>query len=115
MKGIEIGINDIKVNNTFDMTVFAANIIAFSKKLTLSKTEIHALSHFIINGLSQKSKEDLVNNKLLSSKHATANLISSFRKYGIIVKHPFGEKLADDFCFNVSDYEMLKISLILKK
>lgn len=115
MKGIEIVIDDIKLGNTFDMTMFVVKIIAFSKNLSLSKTEIQALSYLIINGLSKKSKEELVETKLLKTYNATANLISSFRKYGIIVKHPFGERFSPEFSFNLEDFNFAKISLLVKK
>ena len=115
MKGIKIKINDIAAKNTFDMVKLVVKIITVSKDLSLSETELHALTYFVINGYSKISRENLIITKLLKTKNAVANLVHSFRKYGIIVKNSFGEELNGDFNLPLSDVDVIKLEMLIKK
>lgn len=115
MKGIRIKISDIATNNSFDMVRMLVRIIAITKSLFLSETEIHALTYFVINGYSKITRESLITTKLLKNKNSVANLIHNFRKYGIIVKNSFGEELNKDFVIPVNDIDGIKVELLIKK
>lgn len=115
MKGIRIKIDDIVLKNHFDMVKLLVRMIAITKNLDLSETELYALTYFVINGYSKVSREALVTTKLLKNKSSVANLVYSFRKYGIIVKNSFGEELASDFDMDVKDVEGIKIEMLIKK
>lgn len=97
MTGIDVKIKSYKVPSEFDMVKVIVQFIAITKGLSLSDTEIYALTYFIINGLSKFSREQLVSNKLLKTDNATANLVSRFRKFGIVNKTNRGEELSADF------------------
>jgi len=115
MKGIRIKINDISTKNSFDMIKLAIKIISVSKNLSLSETELHALTYFVTNGYSKISREDLITTKLLKTKNAVANLVHSFRKYGIIVKNSFGEEISSDFNLQANDVDGIKLEMLIKK
>lgn len=96
MTGIKININDKSVNS-FEMVKTIIKLIAVTKKLILSDTEVFALTYFVINGFNKVTKTDLVDNKLFKSSNAVSNLISKFRKYGIIQKTTYGESISNDY------------------
>jgi hypothetical protein len=115
MKGIKIGIGNIKTNSSFDMIKLAIRIISITKGLSLSETELHALAHFAINGFTKVSREELINSKLLKNYNAEANLVSRFRKYGIIVKSHLREDLSSDYKIYNPDLEAIKLEMLIKK
>ena len=115
MKGLKVKIEDIVTNNSFDMARLLVRIIAITKGLFLSETELHALTYFTINGYSKVTRESLITTKLLKNKNSVANLVHSFRKYGIIVKNSFGEELNKDFTLPLSDVDGIKVELLIKK
>jgi|SRR6187402_65073 len=115
MKGIKIKIEDISVKNSFDMARLLVRILAITKGLSLSETELHALTYFVINGYSKVSREDLIVTKLLKNKNSVSNLVHSFRKYGIIVKNSFGEELNSDFNIPLQDLDGIKVEMLIKK
>lgn len=115
INGIKVSIDDVKASNTFDMTKLVLRIIALTKALSLSETELHALTYFVVNGYSKLSREQLISSKLLKSKNAVSNLVHSFRKYGIIVKNSFGEGLNPDYAFSFENVDIVKIEMLIKK
>lgn len=115
MKGIKIKIDDVSTSNSFDMIKLAVRVIAISKNLSLSETELYALTYFVINGYSKITREALVTNKLLKTKNTVSNLTYEFRKYGILVKTNFGEDLNEDFKINAADMDAIKLEMIIKK
>lgn len=114
MKGIKLSINDIKISNSFDMVKLVIKLIATTKMLKLSETELHVLTHFVTNGYSKMTRESLIEAKLLKNKESVSNIIYAFRKYGIIVKNNLGEELHQDFKIP-ADLDAIKIEMIIKK
>ena len=82
MRGIKIQVNDIYTGSHFDMTKLLVKIIAITKNLSLSDTELHALTFFIVNGYSKITREELISSKILKNKNSVSNLVHSFRKIG---------------------------------
>lgn len=115
MKGIRVKIDDITTNSSFDMARLLVRIIAITKGLLLSETELHALAFFVINGYSKITRESLISTKLLKNKNSVANLVHNFRKYGIIIKNNYGEELNKDFNIPLSDIDGVKVELLIKK
>lgn len=115
MKGIKVKIDDIKTNNSFDLTKSVVKIIIITKNLTLSETELHALTYFIIHGYSKLTREQLITTKILKNKNSVANLVHAFRKYGIIVKNNFGEEIQSDFNLPLGEIDAVKLEMIIKK
>jgi len=116
MKGIKVKINDVNTGNTFEMVKFVVQIIAISKNLYLSQTELHALTFFVINGYSKVSKEKLLENKLLKTKNTVNNLVHSFKRNSIIVKTSYGYDINPSFKLGeVNDLDGVKIEMIVKK
>lgn len=114
-KGIKINLGEINVNNSFEMTKLLVKILTITKSLFLSETELYALTYFVINGYSKVSRESLITSKLLKNKNSEANLIHSFRKYGLIVKNNFGEELNKDFQIPLADVDGIKLEMLIKK
>lgn len=85
MKGIKVKIDDVSIKNSFDLTKLVVKIIAITKNLTLSETELHALTYFVIHGYSKMTREQLITTKILKNKNSVANLVHAFRKYGMLV------------------------------
>ena len=115
MKGIKVKIDDIKTNNSFDLTKLVIKIVAITKSLTLSETELHALTYFVTHGYSKITREELINTKILKNKNAVSNLVHSFRKYGIIVKNNYGEEIQQDFNLPLQDMDAVKLEMVIKK
>src|SRR5690349_20944522 len=115
MKGIVVKIDDIVTSNSFDMTKLIVKIICLSKSLSLSNTELHALTYFVVNGYSKISRDNLITTKLLKNRNAVSNLVYAFRKYGLVVKTNKGEELNPEFNINTSDLDIVKVEMLIKK
>ena len=115
MKGIKVKIDDVSTKNSFDLTKLVVKIIAITKNLTLSETELHALTYFVMHGYSKMTREQLITTKILKNKNSVANLVHAFRKYGIVVKNNFGEEISADFNLPLQDIDAVKLEMIIKK
>jgi len=115
MKGVKIKIDDINTKSSFDLTKLVVRIIAITKNLTLSETELHALTYFVTHGYSKITREELITAKILKNKNSVSNLVYAFRKYGIVVKNNFGEEIHNDFNLPISDIDAVKLEMIIKK
>jgi hypothetical protein len=115
MKGVKVKVDDVTVKNNFDMAKFVMKIIATSKNLYLSETELHALTYFVLNGYNAVTKEELISNKLLKNKGALNNLTYGFRKYGIIIKGTMGDVINQDFNIPINDLDVIKMEILIKK
>ena len=94
---VSLKIPSYKVGNKIEQTQILVEIICALKKIKLSRTEIQVLSHFMIEGYSEISKEQILQQKLLHSKSSLSNTLTDFRKSGILVKENFKEVLSSDF------------------
>ena len=72
-----------KVENKIDQTQLLVDIILLLKRIKLSKTEKQVLAHFMMEGYSEISKEQILKDKLLYSKKSLDNTLTMFRKQGI--------------------------------
>lgn len=115
MKGIKVKIDDVSTKNSFDLTKLVVKIVAITKNLSLSETELHALTYFVIHGYSKIVREELITTKILKNKNSVANLVHAFRKYGIVVKNNFGEEIHNDFNLPLQDIDAVKLEMIIKK
>lgn len=115
MKGIKVNIHDVKVDDSFEMSKLVIKIIAISKGLNLSNTDLLALTIFCIEGYSKLTREKLIENKLFKSKNAVSNLVYSFRKQGILVKNTYGETIHSDFNILQPDLDIIKVELLIRK
>ena len=93
------------------MTLLLLEIICLFKKIKLSRTEMQVLAHFMIEGYSTVSKEQILQGKLLNTKSSLANTLTAFRKQGIIVKEKFKEVLAPDFRIPLTEKININITL----
>lgn len=115
MNGILINIKEHKTSSEFEMVKTVVKFIAVTKTLSLSDTEVFALAYFITKGFNKVTREELIDNKLLKTQNAVANLISKFRKYGIIIKTTKGEELSADFSFYQPGLEAVKFQILVRK
>lgn len=115
MKGIKVKIEDVKTSNEFDMIKLVVKVIAITKGLNLSDTELHALTYFVMNGYSDVSREALITIKLFKNKNAVYNLIYSFKKYGVVIKKHLGFGIHSDFNVYSPDLELIKLEMLIKK
>jgi len=115
MRGIKVKIDDINTKNSFDLTKLVLKIIAITKNLTLSETELHALTYFVIHGYSKITREELITTKILKNKNSVANLVHAFRKYGIVIKKNFGEEISADFNLPLKEVDGVKLEILIKK
>ena len=115
MRGIKVKIDDVSTKNSFDLTKLVVKIVAITKNLSLSETELHALTYFVIHGYSKIVREELITTKILKNKNSVANLVHAFRKYGIVVKNNFGEEIHNDFNLPLQDIDVVKLEMIIKK
>lgn len=103
-----------KLDNKLDMAKFVIDFLCLVKGISLSKNEAIALSYFMTEGYSDVIKEQLITTKLTKNKNSLANILTTLRKHGIIVKErnfPFNESLAPAFKFQVPDKLKIEITL----
>lgn len=115
MNGLLIKINDIKTSNSFDLTKLVVRIIAVSKEFKLSETELYTIAYFLQNGYTKLSKENLVTDKVFKNHQQVSNLMTSFRKKGILIKTATGEDLHTDFKINTKNIDVIKLEILIKK
>jgi len=101
----------IKTLHRADMCRMVVQLVALTKGLKLSKSEIIILAHFLSEGYNQFTKEQIVQNKILKNQSTLANMISKFRKYGLIKSRGFDEVLCDELNFQLGDIALFKILL----
>lgn len=100
-----------KVSNKIEQTLLLVEFILILKKIKLSKTEKQVLSHFMIEGYSEISKEQILTDKLLHSTSSLANTLTVFRKQGILTKEKFRETLSPDFKIPITEKININITL----
>lgn len=115
MNGIQVNIKDVKADNTFEIVRFTMRIISISNNLTLSDTELYALTLFVIEGLNESTKQELIDRKIIKSKYGVANLLSKFRKCGIITKESFIDVINKDYRIPTKDVDGILIKILIKK
>lgn len=116
MNGVKVGIKDVKTGNSFELTKFVIRLIAISKSIYLSDTQLHALTYFAINGYSKLTRDSLVENKLLKTKNCVNNLVYFFKKNGIIIKTTYGNDLHSDFKVTFAEnIDIVKIEMLVQK
>lgn len=115
MKGIQVQIKDYKVANTFDMIKATLKFITLGKDLELSDTELYTLTYFVINGFNTITREDLITTKIIKTKNGVSNMVSKFRRMGILKKEHHKEIISPEYNLPFKDIEGIKIELIIKK
>lgn len=100
-----------KVGNKIELSQLLVEFICILKKIKLSKTEQQVLAHFMVEGYSEISKEQILTGKLLHTKSSLANTLTSFRKNGILTKVKFKEALAPDFAIPLTDKININITI----
>ena len=112
MAGIQINI-PYKTKNKLNMATLLVRLVAMLKNIQLSKNEVLILSHFVLEGYNQVTKQHIVEYKLLKSPQSVANIVSKFKKYGLIVKDGFQDKLHPDLTIPVASVDRIKVILDL--
>ena len=115
MKGIQVQIKDYKVANTFDMIKATLKFITLGKDLELSDTELYTLTYFVINGFNTITREDLITTKIIKTKNGVSNIVSKFRRMGILKKEHHKEVISPEYNIPSKDIDAIKIDLIIKK
>ena len=100
-----------KVANKLELAHILVEFICILKKIKLSKTELQVLSHFMVEGYSEISKEQIISGKLLHTKSSLANTLTTFRKNGILKKEHFKEVLSPDFRVPLSSKVNINVTL----
>lgn len=109
MEGKKFSFTKVASNN-IDKHKFYVQIVTLIKGLQLSNTEILVLSTFLVNGYNKFTKEQLIDNKLIKNNAIMANMISKFRKTGLIVKNGHSEQLCEELNVTLGkDLNLLQI------
>lgn len=101
----------IKTSNKIDMAKIIVSLVSLTKNIALSKSEVLILAHFVGEGYNQFTKEQIITNKILKNQASLANMISKFRKYGLIKNKGFSESLCDELNFELGEIALFKILL----
>lgn len=101
----------LKTNSRIEQAKLIVSIVTLLKGIKLSNTEILVLSHFLMEGYNQVTKEIIVNNGILKNMLVLGNLISRLRKSGLIVHNNFREELCIELNMKLDDVVLLKILL----
>lgn len=87
----------VKTQNKIDQIKKSVKIIAILNDIKLSETEVIIITQFILEGFNKVSREEILNQKIVKNYNNLANIISSLRAKGLIIKKQFKEELCDDF------------------
>lgn len=66
------------------------------RELILSNTDILILSEFLSGGYNEFTKQELIRSGVVKNMANLANMLSKYRKMGIIVKNGHSEKLCKE-------------------
>lgn len=86
----------VKTQNKIDQVKKAIKILAILNDIKISETESVILTEFILEGFNKVSRESILEHKLVKNYNNLANIISSLRGKGLIVKNGFKEDLSAD-------------------
>lgn len=103
----------IKTKSHIDQVKKAVKIMCLLNNTTISDTESVILTHFVLEGFNKVSRDEILEQKLVKNYNNLANIISSLRKRGLIVKEGFREDLSSDLsCLrNCTDKLVLMLML----
>ncbi len=85
-----------KTENKIDQIKKAVKIIVYLNGLKISDTESVIITQFILEGLNKVTREQILSQKLVKNYNNLANIISSLREKGLIVKNGFREDVCED-------------------
>ena len=106
-----IRISPFKVASKQALAETLVKFVCILKEIKLSKTEVYVLGHFLCEGYNEITKEKLLQTKILKDKYALSNLLSIFRKHGILKKEGFKEFIAGDFNYVITDKLIFSVML----
>jgi len=106
-----IKIPSFKVERKLHAASIIVEFICSLKSISLSKTEICVLAHFMCEGYNEISREQVIDGKLLKNKNTLANMLTVFRKHGILKKDGYKEHLSVDFSYPITDKIKFEIML----
>lgn len=103
----------IKTKNKIDQIKRCVKIVCILNGIKISDTESIIITQFILEGFNKSTREEILNQKLVKNYNNLANLISSLRDKGIIVKNGFREELSEDFINLKSSHDKLALMILL--
>ena len=106
-----IKIPQVKVSSRQAIAEILIRYICILKEIKLSKTELYVLGFFLCEGYSQISKEKLLDTKVMKDRFALSNILSRFRKQGILKNEGFKEFIAVDFNYTITDKLIFSVML----
>ena len=78
---------------------FYVQLVCLVKGIKLSNTQVLVLVNFIMRGYNKFIKEEKVSEGIVKNSSIMANMLSDFRKVGIIEKNGGNEVLSKEFDF----------------
>ena len=87
----------IKTSNKIDQIKKSVKIISILNNVKIGDTEAIVLTHFILEGFNKITREAIINQKIVKNTANLANVITSLRNKGIIIKSGFKEDLSKDY------------------
>lgn len=87
----------IRVSNKIDQIKRSVKIFSILNNIKIGDTEAIVLTHFILEGFNKVTREAIINQKIVKNTANLANIVSSLRNKGIIIKDGFREELSKDF------------------
>lgn len=110
--GYNIDVGSIKFNNNLDLLKFIIKMIAATKDIKLSDTEITVIALFNMEGADNIKAKKIVEHKILNKLTSAGTLLSRLAKREIIIRTLRGRALHSDFTlFKNADIIDLNIRL----
>ncbi len=103
----------VKTENSVDQIKKAVKIICLLNNISVSDTEAVILTHFILEGFNKVSREEILKQKLVKNYNNLANIVSSLRKRGLIVKNGFKEDLFSEFTIFRNSGDKVAVMVLL--
>lgn len=111
--GYKIDIGSIKFNNNLDLLKFIIKLIASTKGIKLSDTEITVIALFNNEGADNVKAKKIIEHKILNKLTSAGTLLSRLAKRGIIIRTLKGRALHADFnLFKSADIVDLNVRLV---
>jgi len=99
----------IKVSNKLEQLQKYIKIVAVSKDILLSNTEVILISHFMLEGYNDVSKQSILEQKVITSYNNLHNILNKLRGKGILQRSVTGEHLCKEFSIKLEDAIMFSI------
>lgn len=99
----------LKTSNKLEQLQKYIRLVAVTKNILLSNTEVILISHFMLEGYNDVSKQVILQQKVITSYNNLHNILNKLRGKGVLIRDINGEQLCKEFCIKLEDVVLFSI------